>query len=103
MSITQDEVLLGRLKTTLARLWEEGSPVVGDGPEHYERIALLAVRRWRSFARRHDPGSLSFERRVEDLAKGLRDSLEPSRSLVGRLMDDYRYAARTLADILNEQ
>jgi hypothetical protein len=37
-----------------------------------------------------------FEARVEDLAKGLRDAFEAGRQLVGPLMEDYRFLARTL-------
>jgi hypothetical protein len=58
------------------------------------------LRRWRSFGNRAGKRRPSDEARIEDLAKGLRDCLEPDRSLVGPLMEDYRYLARVLAPVL---
>jgi hypothetical protein len=44
----------------------------------------------------------SDDDRIEDLAKGLRDSLEADRSLVGPLVEDYRHLARVLALVLRD-
>jgi len=62
------------------------------------RVADVAVRRWRSFPRRHRRRSVTFEDRVLDLARGLRE----------RLLEDPIYEepghflrlARRLADVL---
>lgn len=101
--MTEDDLLLARLRIALGQLWEEGSPVVGSGTEQHQQEALLALRRWRSFDRRNRTKSPSHEQRVEDLAKGLRDAAQLDRRLVGRLMADYRYVAHVLATTLKEQ
>jgi hypothetical protein len=80
-----------------------GSPVAGQQNSDRERIVENALRRWNTFPRRNrktvgDP----FERRIEDLAKGLRDQVERQPSLTGPLMRDYRWLARKLAEILTD-
>ena len=77
-----------------------GSPVAGGDAATCERIVEVAVRRWSSFPRR-DPktGGDVRERRIEDLAKGLCRQIDKQPSLVGRLMTDYRWLARRLAEV----
>ncbi len=78
-----------------------GSPVAGHRTTDREQIASAAVRRWNSFARRNGKwGGDQLERRIEDLAKVLRDQLEERPDLVGPLMNDYRWLARRLAEVL---
>jgi hypothetical protein len=91
---------LQALLAAVNRAWEEGCPVAG--PKAQVQLASTALRRWRSFGRRAGKRLPSGDARIEDLAKGLRDSLEPDRSLVGPLMEDYRYLARVLAPILKD-
>lgn len=78
-----------------------GSPVAGRQPSDRERIVETALRRWNTFPRRNRTvGGDAFERRIEDLAKGLRSRVERQPSLTGPLMSDYRWLARKLAEIL---
>ena len=79
-----------------------GSPVAGRHASDREQIVETALRRWSTFARRNRKAAVGdpFERRVEDLAKGLRDRVEQRPSLTGPLMGDYRSLARKLAEIL---
>jgi hypothetical protein len=98
-NVTVDPALQALL-AAVHRAWEEGCPVAG--PQARELLASTALRRWRSFGRRSRERRLSDDARIEDLAKGLRDSLEPDRSLVGPLMEDYRYLARVLAPVLKD-
>ena len=100
MSKASDDTLLQTLEAVVARAWSEGCPIAG--PQSQEILARAALRRWRSFTRRHGlEGSL--ESRVEDLAKGLEDSIEPDRAMVGRLMADYRWLAEQLTNELRHQ
>jgi hypothetical protein len=84
--------------SAIDQAWEAGCPVAG--PAAREQLASTALRRWHSFHRRARERSPSDNARIEDLAKGLRDALEADRSLVGPLMEDYRYLARMLAPVL---
>ena len=77
--------------------WEEGCPVAGGDADE---TANVAVRRWRSFDRRGRAKRATFEDRVEDLAKGLRDRFEADPAMVGPLMEDYRHLASCLATVL---
>jgi len=92
-----DQAVIDRLIAVVDRLWEDGCPVAGGSGR---RTAELALRRWRSFGRRAKRRRPTFEGQVEDLAKGLRDSLERDPGLVGPLMEDYRHLARELAEVL---
>ena len=65
-----DQKLLERLATEADGAVEEG--VILGLPAAAQEIAAIAVRRWRSFERRHRARGATFERRVDDLAKGLR-------------------------------
>jgi hypothetical protein len=89
-----DEALRQDVRATLLGLCRDGSPVVR--PEAVETTIAVGWRRWRSFDRRAKHSG-DFEARVEDLAQGLRDRFEANRQLVGPLMEDYRFLARTLA------
>ena len=73
---------------------EDGSAVVVR--ERASEMALIAIRRWGSFARRHRPQDDTPERRIEDLAKGLRDHFEDDPSGIGSGMESYRWLARRL-------
>jgi hypothetical protein len=62
-------------------------------------LVRVAMRRWRSFARRSShPGRATPAKRVNDLAKGLRDRFEPKPELA--LMWEYRDLAARLAAVL---
>ena len=99
-----DDVILQQLQDAIEQAWQKGSPVANpDAPGGREKAARVALRRWRSLARRHGTKPLSREGRVEDLAKGLRDAFERDRDLVGPLMEDYRHLAGVLLDILEAQ
>jgi hypothetical protein len=93
-----DSELLASLVSVIETARNEGCPVA----EIPRRIAQAetALRRWRSFARRHKCKQSAIEDRIEDLAKGMRDFGEPDRHMVGRLIEDYRYLARELARVL---
>ena len=82
-------------RAALDALWRDGSPVVR--PDNMDEITTVAWRRWNSFERRNGKRSSGLERRVEDLAKGLRDKFERNPNLAGPLIEDYRHLARALA------
>ena len=92
-----DERTHAALLAVIGRAWDEGCPIAG--PDGRDRLARSAIRRWRSFAHRTRERHPSTEARIEDLAKGLRDSLEADRN-IGPLMEDYRYLARLLVPVL---
>jgi hypothetical protein len=73
--------------------------VAGQDQDAFEELAAVAIRRWDSFERRHSK-QLGYPGRVEDLAKGLRDRFEHYPKLTGPLMEDYRYLASRIADVL---
>jgi len=79
------------------QLHKDGSPVVR--PETADDVIEVGWRRWQSFQRRRRNATGSWDQRLEDLAKGLRDAFEPDRRLVGRLMEDYRHLASTLGQV----
>jgi hypothetical protein len=80
-----------------------GSPVAGQQPSDREQIVQTALRRWNTFARRNrKPGGDPMERRIEDLAKGLRERVDQRPNLTGPLMSDYRWLARKLAEIITD-
>lgn len=95
--------LRDRLRVAVEQARTAGSPVVGGDTAARERIVEIAVRRWSSFPRR-DPktGSDVRERRIEDLAKGLCHQIDKQPGLVGRLMTDYRWLARRLAEVFEQ-
>ena len=66
----------------------QGCPVIGTNEVQF---AEIAVRRVRSFSRRHPRRGRSEADRAEDLAKGLRDHFERNPSLAGPLIEDYRW------------
>lgn len=93
--------LLGRLVAVVEAGELSGCPVSGRDRAARQEIAAIAMRRWRSFARRSaHPGRASDADRVEDLAKGLRDRFEVNPALTGPLMEDYRHLAGRLAAVL---
>jgi hypothetical protein len=96
----QKDDISEQLVAALAELWAAGSLFVGRSEAEHREVADIALRRWNSFHRRQKRRSSTHERRVEDLAKGLRDAFEDDPRLVGPLMEDYRHIAAVLADIL---
>jgi hypothetical protein len=75
-------------RAALDALRRDGSPVVQA--DNVDEITAVGWRRWNSFERRDGKRSSDFERRVEDLAKGLRDRFEHDPSLAGPLIEDDR-------------
>lgn len=95
--MTLESHLIARLQEA----WEDGCPVAGSSAEARARIAVLARRRWFSFARRHSEGEDSRDSRIEDLARGLCEQCEPGGvRMAGPLISDYRWLAEQLAGIL---
>lgn len=93
MALTTD--LAATAREVLGNAALAGSPVVRA--DAIDRMAEVARRRWSSYARRH-PSNAALADRVEDLAKGLRDSMENEPALAGPLMEDYRFVAAKLAE-----
>jgi hypothetical protein len=90
-----------RLRARVAWAAAQGCPVAGADAAAWASVADVAARRWASFSRRHGrPGDDTAERRVEDLARGLRDRFEAEPALTGPLMADYRWLAARLAEVL---
>jgi hypothetical protein len=93
--------LLQRLLEVVAAEHQSGSPIAGHDDSVRQETARIALRRWRSFARRtQHPERITHADRIEDLAKGLRDHFERKPALTGPLMADYRHLADRLADVL---
>ena len=93
-----DMATLLKVVAAIQSAWEDGCPVAGVTNADQEQLAQIALRRWNSFARRHKKGG--EEEQTEDLAKGLRDTYEADRELVGPLMTDYRHLASVIAGVL---
>jgi hypothetical protein len=70
-----DEDILKRLTEAWRGAWNL-MPLAGSTPE---ADAAFALRRWRSFPRRNKGKPDTFAHRVNDLAKGLSDHIEPER------------------------
>ncbi len=87
-------------KETVAAASSVGCPVAGQSDDDHAEIAATALRRWFASERRLKPAA-SYAERVEDLAKGLRDRFESDPSLVGPLMEDYRWLALQIADTIS--
>ena len=95
--ITMPDELLDRIAAVMAEAWDEGCPVAQRAAE----TAPIALRRWRSGARRHVPLH-SREARIQDLADGLIERFETNPRLVGALKRDYEYLAARIVDLLLE-
>lgn len=65
-------------------------------PDTADDVIEVGWRRWQSFKRRRWKAAGSWDQRLEDLAKGLRDAFEPDGRLVGPLIEDYRHLASHL-------
>jgi|SRR5262249_39421903 len=96
-----EEAVLASLEEVVRQAWDKGCPVAGERTEEHAERARVALRRWRSFDRRHKKSD-SARTRIEDLAKGLRDAFGGDRHLVGPLMEDYRWLAEQLANKLQD-
>ncbi|MGW1061184.1 hypothetical protein [Micromonospora rubida] len=81
-------------RDAMEQLHKDESPVVM--PDTADDVIEVGWRRWQSFKRRHWKAAGSWDQRLEDLAKGLRDAVEPDGRLVGPLIEDYRHLASTL-------
>jgi len=93
----KDDEVLTALVAALTRAFDDGSPVAGQSLERRREIAIVALRRIRSFRQR----TVSIDDRphcVHDLAKGLTDYLEAEASLVAPLAKDYQFVANGLLD-----
>jgi len=84
-------------RDAMDQIRKDGSPVVT--PETADDVIQIGWRRWQSFERRHRKNAGSRDQRLEDLAKGLRDTFEADRDLAGPLMEDYRHLASTLGQV----
>lgn len=80
-----------------------GSPVVGHDPADWDKVANVAERRWRSYARRQRGRPSTRAARIEDLAVGLRVLWWEDPKLVGPLMTDIRWVATRLAAVLEPE
>lgn len=92
-----DDEIVTALVTALTRAFNDGSPVAGQSLERRREIAIVALRRIRSYRRR----SASIDDRshwIRDLAKGLVNHLEAEPNLVGPLTKDYQFVASELLD-----
>ena len=97
------EQLRDALMVGVEEAWAAGSSVAGQQASDREQIVEAALKRWSTFPRRNrKSGGDPLERRIEDLAKGLRDRVEQRPTLTGPLMGDYRSLARKLAEILTD-
>ncbi len=87
--------IIGLLVATLSRAWEAGNPVAGSTLAFRRELASIALRRWRSAARRgvQSNGDLKH---VRDLACGLIAAFEENPGLVGPLRLDYECIAGEL-------
>jgi hypothetical protein len=93
----KDDEALTVLVTALTRAFNDGSPVAGQSIERRREIAVIALRRIRSFRRRGVPieDQLCC---IRDLARGLVHYLEAEPNLVGPLTKDYQFVASRLLD-----
>jgi hypothetical protein len=82
----------------LEQAWENGSPVAGRTFQERERLASVAIRRIKSFARRAIPLN-DRRRQIVDLAKGLASQFERNPKLVGPLIKDYEYIAERMLEM----
>ena len=94
--LDKDAMALTAFVTALTRAFDEGSPVAGQSIEQRRTLAVVALRRIKSFERR----GVSIDDRarcIRDLAKGLADLAEGGYP-VGRLIADYQFLATELLD-----
>jgi len=93
----KDEMALTAFVAALTRAFHEGSPVVGKSTKRRHKLAAVALRRIKSFERR-GVSTNDRARCIRDLARGLADQFEAKPSLVGPLIEDYRFVANGLLD-----
>lgn len=101
-SLSDGGAVIAGLCATLAALWAADSPIAGQDAAGRQALAHRALRRWRTFSRRHPVAPQGLARQIEDLAKGVRESTMSDRRSVGPLMADYRHAAAALAVVLRD-
>lgn len=85
-------------------LWarENGSPVVPHDDQSMVKMAVIARRRWNSFARRHKNIPRTLQAQIEDLARGLAESVtKGGLRMIGPLISDYRWLAEQIAPLLD--
>jgi hypothetical protein len=73
----------------------KGSPVAGQDAEEWNKIARIAILRWRSAPRRR--ADQTRERRIQDLAAGFIEAFERDGRLVGPLKRDHLHLAECIA------
>jgi hypothetical protein len=96
-----DTPLVQRVEAVVRAAWDTGNPVAGHRPEGWIEIAVRAVRRWRSSARR----GISLDdrkARVRDLAKGLAEALTGQRKQAEGLALDWDFLAEQIASAFQE-
>jgi hypothetical protein len=90
------ELLIQKLVNALEQLAAAGDRFAWPSDE----IASVAIRRWESYSRRFKkPNRVTFEERLNDLAKGLAAHFEPDIPYTHPA--DWRGLAKVLADVLN--
>jgi hypothetical protein len=71
-AVVDDAAVLDLVTEAVARAWNHETPTEWD-----REAAQVALRRWRSFGRRHNADR--YEARITDLARGLLERLDPER------------------------
>ena len=90
-----------QLTAKLQWAWDDGCPVAGSSADIWLEMANIARRRWFSFERRNKSKEDNRVNRIEDLARGLCEKFERGGfRMAGPLIEDYRWLAKQLADIL---
>jgi hypothetical protein len=95
-----DPQLLDELIAVVQHCWDCGSPVAGSSRVRWEQIALVAIRRMRSFSRRGIARD-DIPAQIRDIAEAFVSTLEPRPELVGPLITDYQYVAERCLDAAN--
>ena len=84
--------------------WDDGCPVAARDESVAAEMAVLARRRWKSYARRNQNIPDTLENRIEDLARGIAEKFTKGGwPMVGPLTSDYRWLCEQIAPILTNQ
>lgn len=98
MTQPDDMIAFAEVVQAVAAAWKEGCPVAGSTEEQRREIAQVALRRWRSFARRMP--TADHAQRVRDLAAGLGANLHGGN--LGPLREDYRFLANAIGKAIGD-